>query len=217
MLYFFKTEVAMVSKKEQIFRIIRANKQGWAFSATDFLRHFNRREIDESLSALVEEGSIRRIIRGIYDYPMYSKILNQKTAPDIHQIAKAIARKFNWTIFPDGDTALNYLGLSNQVVARYLYLSDGNSKKYSIAGNLLEFKHISSKEAIIQDEKAALVIQAVRAIGEKKITKDFITALAGKFTSAEWKRIADNSATAINWVYSVIKEAKNISEENQNG
>lgn len=207
----------MISKKEQIFRIIRANKQGWAFSATDFIKDFNRREIDESLSYLVEDGSIRRVIRGIYDYPLFSSILNRITAPDINQVAKAIARKFNWTIFPDGDTALNYLGLSNQMVAKYIYLSDGISKSYSIDGIPLEFKHISKKDVITNDEKSTIVIQAIRAIGEKQITQDFINRLSRKFTSAEWDKIAENSKSSTGWIYNIIKEAKNISEENKNG
>ena len=46
----------------------------------------------------------------------------------MQQVANAIARKFNWRIQPTGDTALTYLGLSNQVNGNYTYLSDGPNK-----------------------------------------------------------------------------------------
>ena len=49
-----------MSNTEQIFNIIRKNKQGWAFSATDFMREFSRAETDLSLSRLTETGDIRR-------------------------------------------------------------------------------------------------------------------------------------------------------------
>lgn len=203
--------------QDKILLKIRTNKQGWAFSATDFIKDYKRGDIDVALSNLAETGAIRRVMRGIYDYPMFSTILNKITAPDINQVAKAIARKFNWNIFPDGDTALNYLGLSNQMVAKYIYLSDGASKNYTIGDILLEFKHISKKDAIIKDEKSAIVIQAIRAMGDKQITPDFINKLSGKFTNAEWNKIAENAKSATGWIYDIIKQAKNIAEGTKNG
>lgn len=40
---------------------------------------------------------------------------------------KAIARKYNWTIAPSGNTALNLLGLSTQVPSKWKYVSYGFS------------------------------------------------------------------------------------------
>ena len=37
---------------------------------------------------------IRRVIRGIYDYPKFSDLLRQPLSPDIDQVAEALARKF---------------------------------------------------------------------------------------------------------------------------
>jgi integrase len=71
-------------------------------------------------------------IRGIYDYPRFSKLLDQSLSPDIDQVARALARKFRWCIQPTGATALNFLGLSTQVPARAVYLSDGPDRVYQI-------------------------------------------------------------------------------------
>lgn len=205
------------SIKEQILAEIRGKKQGWAFSATDFIQKYKRENIDVALTDLFKSGDIRRVIRGIYDYPMYSSILGRQTAPDIHQIAKALARKFNWSIYPDGDTALNYLGLSTQMVAKTMYLSDGPSKKYDVNGMSLEFKHISKKELTQGSENATLVIQAIRATGEKQITDDFIKRLSAKFSNAEWGKIASESSYTTTWIYDVIKKARTLAEEEHNG
>lgn len=175
-----------MTNKEKILLEIHRHKPGWAFSAIDFSKDFKRGELDVALSTLAEEGKIRRVFRGIYDYPMYSNILKKNVAPDTNQIAKAIARKFNWVIFPDGDTALNYLGLSTQMVAKPIYLSDGPSKIYTTEGLTIEFKHIAKKEIIANDETTALIIQAIRAVGEAQITDAFIETLAHKFTKKEW-------------------------------
>ena len=201
-----------MTNKEKILLEIHRHKPGWAFSATDFSKDFKRGEIDVALSTLTEEGKIRRVFRGIYDYPMYSSILKKNVAPDTDQIAKAIARRFNWVIFPDGDTALNYLGLSTQMVAKPVYLSDGPSKIYTTEGLTIEFTHIAKTEIIAADETASLIIQAIKAVGEAQISEAFIQTLSCKFTKKEWDSILTNSIRATAWIYNIIKKAANLAE-----
>ena len=202
--------------KDKLLWKIREQKQGWAFSATDFVMDFKRGDIDVALSSLVETGDIRRVTRGIYDYPMYSSILNRRIAPDINQVAQAFARKFNWEIYPDGNTALNYLGLSNQLVAKNIYLSDGPNRIYNIDNITIEFKHIAKKE-LSGDINTVLVIQAIRAIGEKQLTDEFIKSLSSKFSLDEWKKIAIEAVRTSGWIYDVIKKAIMLKEEKDNG
>ena len=73
-------------------------------------------------------------MRGLYDYPHYSKWLKQTLPADIAQVAHTLARKYGWTIQVTGNAALNIMRLSTQVPTRYLYLSDGSSKRYGIHG-----------------------------------------------------------------------------------
>lgn len=202
--------------KDKLLWKIREQKQGWAFSATDFVMDFKRGDIDVALSSLVETGDIRRVTRGIYDYPMYSSILNRRIAPDINQVAQAFARKFNWEIYPDGNTALNYLGLSNQLVAKNIYLSDGPNRIYNIDNISIEFKHIAKKE-LSGDINTVLVIQAIRAIGEKQLTDEFIKSLSSKFSLDEWKKISIEAVRTSGWIYDVIKKAIMLKEEKDNG
>ena len=205
------------SIKEEILSNIRKQKYGWAFSAIDFIKNFKRREIDESLSTLTHDGDIRRVTRGLYDLPMYSSILSRHIAPDINQVANAFARKFNWTIYPDGDTALNYLGLSTQMVAKHLYLSNGPSKKYIINDITLEFKHVVLKEIALKNNNAVLVVQAIRVLGEQHVTQDFLEQLASKFSLREWGDISENSASVAIWIYEIIKTAHDIAQRKTNG
>jgi hypothetical protein len=73
---------------------------------------------------LLQNGTIRRVIRGLYDYPRFSTLLDQELSPDTDQAAQALARKFRWRIQPIGAVAQNLLGLSTQVPARIVYLSE---------------------------------------------------------------------------------------------
>ena len=83
------------------------------------------RERVQSLSRLVQSGTLRRILKGVYEKPKYSKLLDEYVAADPEAVANALARSYHWTIAPCGNTALNLLGLSTQVTAVWSYISDG--------------------------------------------------------------------------------------------
>lgn len=56
--------------------------RGWAFSASDFVMDFGSQNLDHALSQLAKDGKIHRVYRGLYDYPGYSKLLQQELSPD---------------------------------------------------------------------------------------------------------------------------------------
>jgi hypothetical protein len=218
MLFFYKyLEAAMGdSAKDKVLSRIYGKGKGWVFSATDFTLNLSRWKVDRSLADLAREGKIRRIMQGLYDYPKHSDILKKEMAPDIQKAAEAIARKYGWRIYPDGNTALNYLGLSTQVVAKNIYLSDGPSRKCRIGARDLFFKHTTTKEAVKYSE-TALVIQAIKAIGEKQVTDDFLSALSQKYSIPQWARIKKDAAKATGWVYEQISRIAGGLKDGQNG
>ncbi len=64
---------------------------GWSFSQKDFAGLGSRKAVDMALLRLTNKTTIRRVIRGIYDYPRYSELLDKEMGPDIHQVARAFA------------------------------------------------------------------------------------------------------------------------------
>ena len=106
------------SVENKLISRIYGHGKGWAFTKTDFIAEFDEANIHQALSSLTKAGKIRRVIRGVYDYPCYSELLNRQLGPELDQVANALARKFNWCVQPSGDAALNRLGLSNQVPGR---------------------------------------------------------------------------------------------------
>ncbi len=194
------------SIRNKVISRIYGRGRGWCFTPNDFISDFSKNEINVALHTLFNENKIRRISRGLYDYPIYSNILNKNVAPDMEQVAFALARKFSWRIQPSGETALNYLGLSNQIMGKYIYLSDGPSKTYDILGQTLEFKHHIYREAAISDKKTMLVVQAIKNVGENNITSEFLLKLENKFNSEEWLKIKKNSSKATGWIYKIISE-----------
>ena len=117
-----------------------------------------------------------------------------------------MARKFGWTIVPCGDTALNRLGLSSQVSAVWLYVSDGTYKEYTYGKTVIRFKRTTNKEISKVSYKTALVIQAVKALGKENITDEIKNKIASTTTDEEKAKMFAEAKYATSWIYDVIKE-----------
>ena len=179
--------------------------RGWTFSAIDFSSFGSRSAIDLALHRLFKKRTIRRVIRGIYDYPPYSNMLQTELSPDIDQVAQALARKFGWRIQSSGPAALNLLGLSTQVPSRMVYLSDGPNRSYNIGTHTIAFKHTALKETKFKVRESTLIVQALKSLGPQRITPEVVTKIRRQLDPKLHAKILKDTKTATGWVYGAIK------------
>jgi hypothetical protein len=185
---------------------IYGHGRGWVFFPNEFVDEFDRKQIDNALSDLAAEGKIRRICRGMYDYPKYSELLGKTLNPDFDQVAHAFARKFNWRIQPSGDAALNLLGLSTQVPGKYTYLSDGPNRTYTIGSYKLEFKKTALKEIGFKHRESGVIVQALKSLGKERVTPEILEKIRNELTPGIGAKILKDTKTVTGWVYECIKE-----------
>lgn len=184
---------------------IYGNGRGWAFFKNDFADLGSVDAIEKALFRLRQKGRIRRVMRGLYDYPKHSKLLGQLLSPDIDQVAHALARKFGWRIRISGNAALNILGLSTQVPTKYLYHCDGRSKAYHIGNNELRFKRTELKDIGLKYPDSELLVQAIKALGKKTLTKEEKQKIRDYFSHDKHARILKDTQYTTSWVYEIIK------------
>ncbi len=185
---------------------IEAAPNGFVFVAADFADVAETQRISDCLYRLEKEKIILRVLFGVYYKPEYSSLLGEYIAPAPDAVAHAIARNFGWTIVPCGDTALNMLGLSTQIPAVWLYVSDGPYKTYETAGIKLQFKHSDRKKELIgMSETTALLIQALRALGKYNIDSQTVSYLSGKLSAEKKRQILQESHYITTWIYEAIK------------
>ncbi len=106
---------------------IYGHGKGSVFTANDFLDIGGRSAVDKALSRLSARGVIRRLARGLYEYPREHPELGT-LSPDIEKVAKALAGKDRIRLQPAGAYATNLLGLSEQIPAKVVFLTDGPSR-----------------------------------------------------------------------------------------
>jgi predicted transcriptional regulator of viral defense system len=195
----------MQTMRDQIVARIERLGAGKAFSAKDFLDIASRGTIDMALSGLTRSGTIRRVRRGLYDMPKVSSALGGKLSPDIDEAARAIARRQRWKIVPEGAWAANLLGLSTQVPAKIIYLTDGPNKEVPIGRRSIHFKHARPKAITGLEGKLALVVQALRYLGKEGVGAKEIETLRAGLSAAEKRKLVKDARFGVDWIYEVAK------------
>ena len=192
---------------DSVFYFISGHGRGWAFSSNDLIQKFERQQIDNVLSDLVKAKKIRRVSRGIYDYPKYSELLQKELSPDIEQVARAIGRKFNWRIEVSGESALNILNLSTQIQAKYIYLSDGPNKSYKLFNDVeIEFKKSVLKDIGFKYKESSLIVQALKSLGKEHISDEIIEKIKEQIEPKMYEKILKDTQSTTVWVYEIIKQ-----------
>ena len=176
------------------------------FSSADFLELSNGENIRVTLNRMAKKGLIKKIIPGFYYRPEFLDALNEYEAFSPHQFALAMARKYNWNIAPSGLTSLNLLGLSQQVPAKWSYISDGSSKKVEIDNVIIEFKKKTNREIAGMSYKTAMVIQAIKELGKGNIDDVTISKIQKSLSAKEMKNLIDESKSSFAWIFEIAKQ-----------
>ena len=195
----------MQSIDNKIYRRISGKGYLWAFSDSDFWDIAPRESARQSLIILLKSGKIRRLLRGLYDYPKFSEFLNKPVSPDLDQVAHALARKFGWRIQPSGDTALNFLGISTQVAGKVVYFSDGPDREYLIGKQPLIFKKTLLKHAASKYPETALIVQALDVLTQDRFNPEIAKKIRSHFDEAMLKKILLDARSVKGWIYDCIR------------
>ncbi len=185
-------------------RHIRAKGPGSVVSPSDFLSYGSRDAVDQALSRLTKEGLIRRLRRGVYYYPQINEQLGIALSPAPDAIANALARGKKTTLQVSGAQAANLLGLSEQVPAHVIYLTDSRASKVQVDNQTIELRHASPRSMRTAGKISGTVIQALRHLGKKNVTPEMIHRLQTNLSKADKKTIRHDLLLAPEWMRSVL-------------
>jgi hypothetical protein len=194
------------SIKNKVVSRIYGHGGGYVFSSSGFYDLAPRSSVDKALSDLCKEGIIRRLSPGIYDYPVHDEKFGGRLAPDFDKVSKVVAEKNGWRIQPSGALAANLLGLSTQVPAKSIYLTDGQSKTMKIGNRSLVFKRVPPKELLPGTGIVILVTQALRNMGKNAVDDEAVQHLRGILTDKDKKALLDEARHMENWLWEAVKK-----------
>jgi hypothetical protein len=184
-------------------RIIRRGR-GSVMVPTDFVDLGSRQAVDLALHRLVRKGAIRRLARGIYDYPKTHPVLGL-LAPHPDLVAKAVAGREQARLQPTGAYAANLLGLSEQVPAKVVYLTDAQSRTVHIGAMTIQLRQTTPRNMATAGRLSGLVIQALRNFGQTHVTTDRIAILKRKLPAGQRQELLKDIKFAPAWMHSVFR------------
>lgn len=169
------------------------------------------RSINVVLERRAKEGKIRKLARGLYDYPRNHPKLSV-LHPEINTIVKAIIGRDNIRYKPSGAYAANMLGLSEQVPSKVVFITDGISRKIVIGKFSIEFKKTTTKNMALAGKEAGLVIQALIFLKPHNVNGTIINRLKKLLKRHDKRSIfttlpRNNDSCTLSKLYSLLEKA----------
>jgi hypothetical protein len=184
---------------------IYGSKRGAMFTPSDFLDLGSRGGVDLALHRLIEKKILRRLARGLYEYPREHPELGT-LSPDIQKVAKSLAGKARIRLQPAGAYATNLLGLSEQVPAKAVFLTDGPSRTVKIGRQEIQLRHTTPRNMASAGRLSGLPMQAFRHLGQEHISPQRIAHLKHTLPAKERRQLLKDLPLAPTWMHPLFRE-----------
>ena len=196
----------MTSIEDKILQHIEAFPKGELFLPSDFSELGSSEAVRLSLFRLEKEGVITRVAQGIYVRPRESSLIGKLT-PTAEEVAEAIAKRDKIRTTPTGSYALNALGLSTQVPMNIVLLTDGSPREIKVGKRKIKFKKTTPKNLMAKGKISRLVIQALKEIGNGKVTAVEEQKILDVLKKENEKDLKHDISLAPVWIQKIMSKA----------
>src|SRR5436309_4144388 len=186
-----------------------ARIHGWGrgsmFVPGTFLDLGSRQAVDLALHRLAKKGTIRRLARGVYDFPKQHPVLGL-LSPSADVVAKALAGRDSTRLQPAGAYAANALGLSEQVPAKAVFLTDGPSRTVKIGPQTIQLRRTTARNMAAAGRLSGLLIQALRELGQEHVTPERRAHLKRTLPAGKRRELLRDLRLAPAWMHPIFRE-----------
>ena len=196
------------SIEKQIEKSIKNKQKGVIVIPDDYIDYGSSDAIRKALDRLENKQVIIRVAQGIYVRPKISKLLGP-LVPSAEEVAEAIAKRDRIRTLPTGSYALNALGLSTQVPMNIVLLTDGSPREIKVGKRKIKFKKTTPKNLLAKGKISRLVIQALKEIGNGKVTSEEENKIIDLLKKEDLKDLKHDIALAPVWVQKIMKLSLN--------
>ncbi|GHV68892.1 hypothetical protein FACS1894199_16840 [Bacteroidia bacterium] len=196
----------MQSIEDKIFVKIKKSGRGKEYFASDFMAYGESKAISKALATLAKKEILIKLATGIYYYPKIDKKLGLGILyPSLETVAQAISKRDKARIVPTGLYALNRLGLSTQVPANFVFLTDGSPRRIKIGkGKGILFKHTAPKNLAFKSDLAMLLTFALKEITQERVTAEHLDRLKYVLQQTPKEHILQDAKLMPAWIKKLI-------------
>lgn len=192
------------SVADKILASLRGRGRGCVFNGADFRDLASRSALDKALSRLAEQGVIRRLAYGLYHFPRINPKLGGALNPLADAVAQAVAKKTDSRVIPSGALAANVLGVSTQVPAKAIYLTDGPSRHIRYGSQTIIFKHATPRTMVVSGRTSAVIFHALRYTGREGVTDSIVRKIGRELSARDKQILKKDMRHAIAWMRPIL-------------
>jgi hypothetical protein len=189
----------------RIVAAIHSRGRGSVFVPADFLDIGSREAVDVALHRLARQRTIRRLARGVYDFPKEHPVLGP-LAPSAEDIARALAGRDRTRLQPAVAYAANALGLSEQVPAKAVFLTDGPARTVKIGPTTIQLRRTTPRNMEAAGRLSGLLIQALRELGQEHVTQQRRDHLKRTIPADKRRELLKDLRLAPAWMHPIFRE-----------
>lgn len=176
----------------------------------------SRAAVDQGLTRLVKDGVLRRVGRGLYDWPRHSDVLDGPAPTNLNAVVDALKRRFDIDVVPSNLAAANAMGLTHAVPTRVEYLTTRKVRDVKVGSRKVRLVPAGTALAPWLNTPAAPVVQALFWLHDHhhQIDDDAIVSIRKK-ASPDARRVLDRDMHSLpGWA---IPHARHIVENRATG
>jgi uncharacterized protein DUF6088 len=191
--------------EEKMLSRLKEKKRGWVFTPRDFEDFGDRHSIGMALLRQMKKGTIRRLGRGLYDFPRTHPDLGP-LSPSVDAVANALKGRDAIRLQPSGAYAANLLGLSQQVPMKVVFLTDGSPRRVHLGRQEIILKSTTPRNMATAGRVSGLVIQALRHIGQRHIDDSTVRDLQQRLSDDDKKTLLKDRRYAPRWIADLMEQ-----------
>ncbi len=199
----------MQSIDSKILSRIYGHGKGSVVTPGDFMDLGSRQAVDLVLHRLAKKGTLRRLARGLYDYPRTDPDLGL-LSPTTDAIVKALKGRDKILLQPSGGYAANLLGLSDQVPMKIVFLTDGPARRVQLGKQVIILKHTTPRAMATAGRISGLVIQALRHIGQGHVDDAVVFRLQKRLSDDDRRQLLQDIRYAPAWIAAILRRVAGL-------
>jgi hypothetical protein len=206
----------MATLSDLILQRLRADGRGArVYAPRDFLDLGSRAGVDQALSRLVRSGALRRVARGLYDWPRQSAVLASPPPASMEAVVDALCRRRNVSIAGSDLAAANALGLTTAVPTRPEYVASRKMRDLKVGGRTLHFKQAPAALLPWFGSPAAPLVQAMLWLHTRnQVSDDALARLRRRASPQARKALVQGMGRLPGWA---LPLARQIAANHANG
>lgn len=200
-----------ISIDNKVLSFVYGHGRGWVFTPKALSGLGDKYAVGMALTRLSRKGTIRRLARGLYDYPAHHPKIGI-LSPSVDALARALAGRDAIRLQPSGAYAANLLGLSEQVPMKVVFLTDGPNRYIRIGKQEIHLKRTTPRNMATAGKTSGLVIQALRYLGQRGTDLTVVQTLRRRLSDQDKAGLVKDIRLAPAWIAAVIRQITTESE-----